>query len=388
MSNLPQTVTEDGEIITGLPAGYDAAAGANQSLAVSLARAEVDQQIATARAMPRSIDRAVKNIMTLSTLDEQSAEECVYALPRGGKPITGPSVRLAEIIASQWGNCRVGARVVHVDRFEKFIEAEGVFHDLETNTATTARVRRRISDKQGRLLSDDMIVVTGNAACAIAKRNAILGAVPKAVWRKAYDAVEGVVKGDVKTLTERRTAAFTAFAAWGVTPEQICAALNVGGVDDINLDHLATLTGMRSAIKSGEATVEEMFPAIGSPAAAAGKKRGTAALDDVAKGGKAADTKQPEQTAATDGQGDAGKAEKAADGAKGAGAGKTAATDAGNGQGDGPTQADIDAAEAAGGEAFRNGRAKKAVPDRFKGTPALSDAWQRGWQTSKDEAPE
>ena len=196
-----------------------------QSLAVSLARAEVDQQVATARAMPRILSRVVLNIQTLATLDAESADECIYALPRGGKPIKGPSIRLAEIIGSQWGNARVGARVVHVDRAEKFVEAEGVFHDLETNMATTSRVRRRISDKKGELLSDDMIIVTGNAACAIAKRNAILGAVPKAVWRKAYAAVESVITGDIKTLTERREAAMKAFAAFGVTPEQVLAAL-------------------------------------------------------------------------------------------------------------------------------------------------------------------
>ncbi|MCX5516191.1 hypothetical protein C3941_19565 [Kaistia algarum] len=282
-----ETINEDGEVVAGLPSGY---AAGNQSLAVSLARAEVDQQITTAHAYPRSVTRAVQNIMSLATIDEESAEECVYALPRGGKPIKGPSVRLAEIIASQWGNCRVGARVVHVDRIEKYVEAEGVFHDLETNAATTARVRRRISDKRGNLLNDDMIVVTGNAACSIAKRNAILGAVPKAVWRKAYAAVEQVIAGDIKTLAERRDLVMKAFAAFGVTPEQVCAALGIGGLDDLTLEHMGTLTGMRSALKSGEATVEEMFP---KPAAPGEKPKNLAeGLDKLAKAGKA-DAKTP-----------------------------------------------------------------------------------------------
>lgn len=248
---------EPGEMVSNLPAIFT---GANTSLAVSLARAEIDQQIATSRAMPRSIKRAVDNILTLATLDNETAEECVYALPRGGKPIKGPSVRLAEIVASQYGNCRVGARIVHVDRFEKYVEAEGAFHDLETNTATTARVRRRISDKRGRVLNDDMIIVTGNAACAIAKRNAVLGGVPKAVWRRAYKAVESVLAGDLKTLVERRAQAMKAFAAFGITPEQIFTALDVAGIDDIGLEHMTTLIGMHSALKNGEATVEEMFP--------------------------------------------------------------------------------------------------------------------------------
>ena len=230
-------------------------------LAISLARAEIDQQISTAHAYPRSIDRAVKNILTLATMDEQAAEECIYALPRGGKPIKGASVRLAEIVASQWGNNRVGARVVHVDRDEKFVEAEGVYHDLETNAAITSRVRRRIVDAKGRLFSDDMIIVTGNAAAAIAKRNAILGGVPRAVWRKAYEAAEKVIVGDVKTLSVRREGAIRAFAAFGVTPAQIFTALGVSGLDDIGLSHIPELIGMHSALKSGEVEVEEMFPA-------------------------------------------------------------------------------------------------------------------------------
>lgn len=251
MSDL-ETTTQD----AGLPVGYS---DANTSLAVSLARAEVDQQIATARALPRSLTTVMQNIQTLATLDEETAAECVYALPRGGKPIKGPSIRLAEIISSQWGNARVGARVVHVDRVEKFVEAEGVFHDLETNMATTSRVRRRISDKHGKLLTDDMIIVTGNAASSIAKRNAILGGVPRAVWRKAYMNVERVIAGDVKTLSERRDQAMKAFAAFGATPEDVFTALGVKGLDDITIEHMPVLIGMHSSLKNGEATKEEMF---------------------------------------------------------------------------------------------------------------------------------
>jgi hypothetical protein len=241
-------------------AALDAREGYGTSLAVQLARADVDQQITTARAYPRNPRHVMNAILSLATLDDQTATECVYALSRSGKPIRGPSIRLAEIIASQWGNCRVGARVVHVDRIEKYVEAEGVYHDLESNAATTARVRRSIRTKQGGVFSDDMIVVVGNAACSIARRNAILGGVPKAAWGKAYDAVEKVIAGDVKTLAERRDAALKAFAAFGVGGDQICKALDVPSIEAVTLDHLVTLTGMHSALKSGEATVEELFP--------------------------------------------------------------------------------------------------------------------------------
>ena len=64
---------------------------------VAVARAEIDTQIATARAYPRSLKRFRETATTMATLDEKTAASCFYALPRGGKSIMGPSARLAEI---------------------------------------------------------------------------------------------------------------------------------------------------------------------------------------------------------------------------------------------------------------------------------------------------
>lgn len=242
------------------------------SLAVQLSRAEIDQQVATARAFPRSIERAVANIMTLATLDEATSAECIYALVRDGKTLRGPSVRFAEIVVSQWGNCRSGSRVVHVDREAKTLDAEGVFHDLETNTARTVRVRRSIATRTGRLYPPDMIVVAGNAACSIAHREAVLKSVPRAVWRAAYERCERVIAGRTETLAATKDKIFTAFAERGVEAGQLFAALGVGGAADITLDHVVTLRGMYSAIQSGEASVESLFgagPKAAPPAAAA-----------------------------------------------------------------------------------------------------------------------
>lgn len=257
----------------------------DESMAVALSKAEIDQQIATARAYPRKIKNVISSITSLVTLDEETAQECLYALVRRkrtanddeeNKPIEGPSIRLAEVAAQMYGNCRIDARVVHVDRTEKFVEAEGLFHDLETNMASRATVRRRISTKQGRLFSEDMIVVTGNAACAIAKRNAILAGIPRGVYRPAYQAARGIVAGTIETLGKNREKAIKAFAAFGVTPPQIFETLGVASELEIKIDHVATLRGMYAALKNGEATVEEMFAdskpvAAKAPAPAAAK---------------------------------------------------------------------------------------------------------------------
>ena len=104
-----------------------------------------------------------------------------------------------------------------------------------------------------------MITVTGNAACSIAKRNAILAGVTKTVWNRAYlDALE-VVAGTIKTLSVSRDNAIAAFANFGVKPEQVFAAISVAGPEEITLEHIPLLRGMFSAIKNGEETVETMF---------------------------------------------------------------------------------------------------------------------------------
>lgn len=229
------------------------------SLAIGMSRVEIDQQIATARRYPRQISVVAKNILSTVTLDEETAAECMYALPRGGKPIQGPSIRFAEAVKAFYGNNRSASRVVHVDRAEKVVVAEGIFHDLETNTATRSEVRRRIVDSKGRLYSDDMIIVTGNAAGSIALRNSILGGVPKAVWRRAYEEVLRTIAGDVTTLSVTREKAVTAFANFGATPDQVFAAIGVAGIEDVKLEHIPVLRGMFSALKNAEATVEEMF---------------------------------------------------------------------------------------------------------------------------------
>lgn len=235
------------------------------SLAVKQGQADLDQLIVTAHKFPRSIQNALDNIKMLATLDTPTAIECNYALPRGrdetgkAKAITGPSIRLAEIIASQWGNCRTGAQVVTIDRENKLIVAEGIFLDLQTNYQSTVRVQRRISDKKGKIFNDDMIAVTGNAAASIALRNAILRGVPKPVWRQAYTAVLGVITGDVKTIGARRVDLLLKFQEIGIKAAQVYAILSVKGENDIGPDELVVAAGFYSAIKNNEVTVEDLL---------------------------------------------------------------------------------------------------------------------------------
>lgn len=230
---------------------------ASAGLVELLNKGEIDIQIATARKYPRSLKAFLTRATEMVTLTEQIAQECIYALPRDGKTIEGPSARFAEVVVSAWGNCRAGARVVS-DQGD-FITSQGVFHDLEANVAITFEVQRRIVDKHGRRFKADMIGVTGNAASSIALRNAVLKGIPKAFWGEIYNAARKTVMGDTKTLANRRAEALAYLQKFGATVDMVCAALGVGGVEDIGLDELVTLRGLATAIKDGDTTVEMAF---------------------------------------------------------------------------------------------------------------------------------
>lgn len=219
--------------------------------------AEVDKQIATAKRFPRSVTKFQSEAISLVSLNEEMAESCVYAIPRDGKTIEGPSARFAEVVLYSWGNCRAAARVVSEEG--DFVTAQGIYWDQEKNTTIGYEVKRRIVDSRGKRYKPDMIGVTANAACSIALRNAILKGIPKAIWAPAYDKARATIMGDFETLANRRTAALASFQKFGVKPEQIFEKLDVKGEEDISLEHILTLRGLLTAIREGDTTVEETF---------------------------------------------------------------------------------------------------------------------------------
>jgi hypothetical protein len=227
------------------------------SVLESQTRGEIDIQISTAKKWPRSIKKFKETAQEMATLDEETAAACIYALPRAGKTIEGPSARLAEIILSAWGNSRAGARTVSDDG--NFVIAQGAFHDLERNIAISFEVRRRIVGSNGKRYSDDMIGTTANAACSIALRNAVLKGVPKAFWSSIYEAAKRTAVGKAETLANRRAAMLEYFQKMGVPSLRVFNTLQVKGVDDITLEHLFVLKGLATAIKEGDTTVDEAF---------------------------------------------------------------------------------------------------------------------------------
>jgi len=222
-----------------------------------ISRAEIDMQISTAKRFPRELTACKRKIAAIALDTEESAAECYYVMPRGGKSITGPSVRLAEIVANSWGNMRVASRVMDIG--QKEVTVASVCHDLESNVAVSSEVKRRITSKDGRRYNDDMILMTCNAAASIAFRNSIFKVVPQTVWKPVLQAAMDRVVGKNSDVLKKREQSIKWFRTKGVTEEQILHKLNRNNVSDINAEDIAILRGFATAINEESSTVEEIF---------------------------------------------------------------------------------------------------------------------------------
>lgn len=220
--------------------------------------AEIESQIATAKQYPRNIAEFKDEVMTMANLDQATAESCLYAIPRGGKSIIGRSIRFAEISLSCYGNAIAKAEVTGED--EKYVYATGMCRDLEKNVAISMTVKRRITDKNGNRFSDDMIVVTSNACCAIAVRNAILSVVPSAYTKEAFEKVKLTAVGKAESFANRRATVLERLQKMGVDEKRVLNALKRASVDELTINDVTVLIGLGTAVHDGDTTLDEAFP--------------------------------------------------------------------------------------------------------------------------------
>ena len=230
----------------------------------AIEKANVDVQVSTAKQFPRNVTRAIQNSIVMATIDPETAQMMRYALPRGGKPITGPSVHLAKLIVSNWGNIRAEAKVVQIT--DSQVVSRGTCWDLENNVATAIEVRRNIKGKGGQRFSDDMITVVGNAANSIAFRNAVFSVIPKAVTDKVYRAAQECITGDLSDeakILQKRTNCLKFFNdEYGITEEEVIKLCGKQTVNQIKADEIALMLGIYQSLKDGDTTVEEVMEPI------------------------------------------------------------------------------------------------------------------------------
>jgi hypothetical protein len=224
---------------------------------VALLRSQTQFHTAVAVQRPRNLDKVVAAVLRES---EFAGDAFYYSFPMGGKKIEGPSIGLAMAVAREWSNC-----AVPVEYYETPTEWVFTAHfvDLERGF-TVSRVYRKKKGKGAfKKLEDDRAEdMTFQAAQSRAIRNVVLAGVPR--WltdqakERAKDAVlKGISKEGLAAATDK---ALKFLAGYGVSEAQVIAALGKAKHEWASED-IASLRGMASQLKDGQATAERLFPA-------------------------------------------------------------------------------------------------------------------------------
>jgi hypothetical protein len=261
-----------------LPAHVNAGAVAIES---DRAIAEAQGKLVIAKRFPRDQARAYSAIIE-SCSRPALAEGAMYAFPRSGQTITGPSIRLAEELARCWGNMSYGTR--ELSRRDNVSEMEAFAWDEETNVRSVQQFTvRHIRDKRGGgvLLTDerDIYELTANQA-ARRLRARILAIIPPDIIEAAVAQCRKTVAGNSdEPLSDRARKMVVAFARFGVTAAQI--EVKIGHkIEEITPDDIADLTAVFTSLRDGQSKVADWFG--GNLAAVPGDPSRPAALRALA----------------------------------------------------------------------------------------------------------
>lgn len=157
---------------------------------------EVQVAMLAAKKFPRDQVTAFNNIL-MACQRKKLAESSMYEYPRGGQKVTGPSIRLAEAIAQNWGNIDFG--FMELEQRGGVSQVMAYAWDLETNARQTKLFsvpHIRHTKKGDYPLTDprDIYELVANQA-ARRVRACILGIIPG-------DVVEAAIERCNKTMRE------------------------------------------------------------------------------------------------------------------------------------------------------------------------------------------
>lgn len=235
-----------------------APAAAEQQRAI----AEVQAALMIARANPRDPIAAMDRILNACTRPSL-ADAAVYTYSRAGNDISGPSIRLAEAIAQQWGNLLFGVRELEQRNGESVVQAFA--WDVETNTRreVTFTVPHVRDTKRGRVkLEDarDIYELTANMG-ARRLRACILAVIPGDVTEAAVAQCEVTMKAKADTSPEAMAKMLDAFRAFGVTREQIEHRIQ-RRLDAIQPAQVVGLKKIYASLRDGMSTAADWFDPI------------------------------------------------------------------------------------------------------------------------------
>ncbi len=244
----------------------------------SRAEQEIQAAMVIAKKFPRDWRAAQDRILNACTRPAL-ANAAVYQYSRGGSDINGPSIRLAETMAANWGNIRSG--VVELSRGIKegktFSECKAYSWDLETN-AYEERIftasHWRDTKQGGYLVKDerDIYEMVANVG-ARRKRACILALIPGDITEAALSQCEATMTADADTSVEAQKKLLETFAKFGVTKEQIEKRIQ-RRLDAITAAQVVALRKVYASLKDGMSTIAEWFEVTDAPPKADfGKKK-------------------------------------------------------------------------------------------------------------------
>lgn len=245
------------------------------AVASSRAAQEVQAAMVIAKQFPRDETAAYHRIMQ-ACKRKGLAESSVYAYPRGGQTVSGPSIRMAEVLARAWGNLDFG--IVELEQRDGESAMMAYAWDLETNCRQvrvfTVKHERRVGRGEtfrvDRLTDPrDIYEMTANQG-ARRLRACILGVIPGDVVEAAVSECEKTMAGgNSEPLLDRARRMVAAFAEFGVTQAMIEAKIG-HKMDAISEAEMVTLKKIYLSLRDGAASREQFFDAVAAQQGATG----------------------------------------------------------------------------------------------------------------------
>lgn len=222
---------------------------------------EVQAALVIAKKFPRDQMKAMDRIMNACTRPTL-ANGALYSYPRGGQEVTGPSIRLAEAMAQEWGNMQFGIRELSADNGSSTVEAFA--WDVETNTKQVKVFQvphiRYSRSKGNTKLTDprDIYEVVANQG-ARRLRACILGIIPGDVTEAAVQQCGVTQASTVDVNPESIKVMVDSFAStYRVTQEAIEKRLGKR-VEAINGSQMLNLRKIFQSLKDGMSKPADWF---------------------------------------------------------------------------------------------------------------------------------
>lgn len=230
-------------------------ASAATAIAATKQAQEVQARMVVAKKFPRD-EAAAMNRILKSCQRTTLAETAMYSYTRGGQEVTGPSIRLAECLAQNWGNIEFGYTELDRKQGESTIEAYA--WDLETNTRQSKvfTVKHQRETKSGSYEltgSRDIYELIANQASRRV-RSCVLAIIPGDVIDAAIQQCEITLKGGVMnsgtSLDELITDMILHFSNYGVTEEMLSAYVGKS-IEAFNEKDVVKLRKVYTSLKDG-----------------------------------------------------------------------------------------------------------------------------------------